>query len=73
MEMAFRLAHGKAQGNLVKKRRIGCRYLLSGKIVPRAERQFVTADRDRPVVDQWLIGSARPGTRISSRAARSSP
>ena len=42
MEMAFRCAHGKSQGNLVKKRRIGCRYLPSGKIVPYAERQFVT-------------------------------
>src|SRR5260370_22960885 len=58
VEMAFRLAHRKAQGNLVKKRRIGCRHLPTGKIGPYAERQFVTADRHGPVINQWLIGSA---------------
>ena len=67
MEMAFGLAHGKAQGNSVKKRRIGCSCLPSGKIAPHAERQFVTADRDRPVVNQQLIGSA---IRVRERAGR---
>src|SRR6202048_4562887 len=65
VEMAFGLAHRKPQRNSIEKRWIRCRHVPCGKVVPDAERQFVTADRHRPAANQRLIGSA---IRVGDRA-----
>src|ERR1700733_7346733 len=58
VEMAFRLAHRKPQGDAVEKGRIRYRHPSRGKIIRRAKVQFVIADRHRPAVDQRLIAAA---------------
>jgi hypothetical protein len=58
MEMAFGLAHRKPHRNGIEKRRICHCHLPSGKVVPDAERQLITADRHRPAANQGLIGAA---------------
>src|ERR1700720_4468305 len=44
VEMAFGLARRKPQRYQIEKRRIRHRHLPSGKVIPDAESQFVTAD-----------------------------
>src|SRR5258708_31991799 len=58
VEMAFRLARRKAQGNSIEKRRIRHRHLPCGKVIADAESQFVMPNRYRPAADQRPIGPA---------------
>ena len=58
VEMAFRVAYRKVQGNAVEKRRIGQRHAAIGKIGGDVKCQFVAADRHRPAADQRLVGAA---------------
>src|SRR5216684_2075780 len=71
VEMAFGLAHRKAQWDAIEKRRIRRHDLPCGKIIADAEGQLVMPDRHRPAADQGPIGPAiRVGDRTRHDAVR---